>query len=135
VLRSVTPSEDRVLVVDDSGLVREFLRELLSRACRVTTASNGPEAIEAAALDPPMVAVLDYEMPGMTGDRLARRLKAISPATVLILHSAHWFAPDNPARAGFDFYVPKPVTRIADLERTVRLALSIHKARAETVAA
>jgi len=71
-----------VLVVDDEEAVRTFVERVLREAGYVTTlASDGPEAIGAAAkmasLD---LLVTDVIMPQMSGDELARRLRLNQPS-------------------------------------------------------
>ena len=69
------------LVVDDEASVRKFVERVLGEAGYATTAaSDGPEALEAAAkLDRFDILVTDVMMPQMTGDELARRLRAGHP--------------------------------------------------------
>ena len=70
-----------VLVVDDEELVRKFVGRVLSEAgYQITTASDGPEALEVAArLDSFDILVTDVMMPQMTGDELARRVRVTKP--------------------------------------------------------
>ena len=70
-----------VLVVDDEELVRKFVDRVLSEAgYQITTASDGPEALEAAArLESFDILVTDVMMPQMTGDELARRVRVTKP--------------------------------------------------------
>ena len=78
----------RILVVDDEEPVRKFVERVLRDAgYDVSTAGDGPEAIEVAAkmgtLD---VLVTDVMMPQMTGDELARRVRlTMSDVKVLYL--------------------------------------------------
>jgi CheY-like chemotaxis protein len=71
-----------VLIVDDEEALRKFVDRVLSQAgYTTTTASDGPEAIEAAAkLGPLDLLVTDLMMPVMTGDELARRLRLQQPS-------------------------------------------------------
>ena len=71
----------RVLVVDDEELVRKFVERVLREAgYDTTTASDGPEALELAAKAEPFdVLVTDVMMPQMTGDELARQIRASTP--------------------------------------------------------
>jgi len=71
-----------VLIVDDEEGLRKFVDRVLSEAgYTTTTASDGPEAIEAAAkLGPLDLLVTDLMMPKMTGDELARRLRMNQPS-------------------------------------------------------
>ena len=70
-----------VLVVDDEELVRKFVDRVLTEAgYQITTASDGPEALEVAArLERFDILVTDVMMPQMTGDELARRVRVTKP--------------------------------------------------------
>ena len=71
-----------VLVVDDEDLVRKFVERVLREAgYKTATASDGPEALEAAAtLETFDILVTDVMMPQMTGDELARRIRISAPS-------------------------------------------------------
>lgn len=75
------PDKLTVLVVDDEESVRRFVERVLQDAgYRTALASDGPEAIEAAArLGSFDLLVTDVMMPQMTGDELARRLRMTEP--------------------------------------------------------
>jgi CheY-like chemotaxis protein len=70
-----------VLVVDDEELVRKFVDRVMREAGYETaTAADGPEALEVAArLETFDILVTDVMMPQMTGDELARRIRASTP--------------------------------------------------------
>ena len=61
--------------------MRKFVERVLREAgYQTATASDGPEAIEAAAkLEPFDILVTDVMMPQMTGDELARRIRVATP--------------------------------------------------------
>ncbi|MFN3652927.1 MAG: response regulator [Armatimonadota bacterium] len=66
-----------VLTVDDDPLIRRLVQLNLTRAgYRVTTASDGVEALEQLKNEVPDLVVLDITMPRMDGIELLRRLKA-----------------------------------------------------------
>jgi two-component system cell cycle sensor histidine kinase/response regulator CckA len=72
-----SPSQFRVLIVDDEDGVLRYVERVLSEAgYQTSVAANGNDAIEAVkqlgTLD---VLVTDVMMPGMTGDELARQLR------------------------------------------------------------
>lgn len=70
-----------VLVVDDEELVRKFVERVMREAgYQTATAADGPEALEVAAgLETFDILVTDVMMPQMTGDELARRIRAFTP--------------------------------------------------------
>jgi two-component system, cell cycle sensor histidine kinase and response regulator CckA len=71
-----TPSQCRVLVVDDEDSVRRYVAHVLIAAGYQTSAvSNAVEAIESFKNGSFDALVTDVMMPGMTGDELARQLR------------------------------------------------------------
>lgn len=76
----------RVLVVDDSALVREALRMVLSAAegFSVEVAADPLIAMSKMQRVRPDVVVLDLEMPRMDGESFLKKLMAESPLPVLI---------------------------------------------------
>jgi two-component system cell cycle sensor histidine kinase/response regulator CckA len=83
-----TPSRPiNVLIVDDEPSVQRFVERVLSEAGYSTkVAGDGPEALETASrMDEFDLVVTDVMMPQMTGDELARRLRAQHP-TVKVLY-------------------------------------------------
>lgn len=70
-----------VLIVDDDQAVLSFVERVLAEAgYRTMTATNGPDAIEIARKNPFDLLLTDVNMPQMTGDELARRLRHDEPA-------------------------------------------------------
>jgi CheY-like chemotaxis protein len=75
----------RILIVDDSSLIREVAKLALStvEGWEVLTASSGEEGIMRARDDQPDAVLLDVVMPGLDGVATAERLAA-SPDTQAI---------------------------------------------------
>ncbi|MEE2733233.1 MAG: response regulator [Pseudomonadota bacterium] len=71
---------EKVLVVDDDGLVRKLVCRALSNDYEILTAANGAEGLEKATTENPDFVLLDVEMPGMNGFEVCERLKQ-NPAT------------------------------------------------------
>ena len=67
---------DTVLVVDDNGDMRRYLRSLLDPEWRVRLASTGREALELARRERPDLVVSDVMMPDIDGLRLVDQLRA-----------------------------------------------------------
>jgi two-component system, NarL family, response regulator DegU len=80
-----------VLIVDDSPLVRRFLREVLTESEWIVCeeAANGREGIVKAQELRPDVIILDLAMPEMNGLQTARLLKRIMPTTPLLMFTSH----------------------------------------------
>ncbi len=68
-----------ILLVDDSPLFRETLREIIAMVrptWQVLEATNGAEGVELAQTRLPDLILLDLNMPVMNGDEAANRLRA-----------------------------------------------------------
>jgi two-component system, OmpR family, alkaline phosphatase synthesis response regulator PhoP len=83
-----------VLVVDDEVHVRRLVELHLERAgYRVTTASDGQEALDKVAAEHPDLVILDVIMPRVDGFEVLRRLKGnpeTAPIPVLMLTVRIW---------------------------------------------
>jgi DNA-binding NarL/FixJ family response regulator len=84
--------ETRILIVDDSPLVRQRLRDLLQqhpdwRVCG--EAANGQDAIARAGELTPDVIVLDFLMPGMNGMQAAREIGKLIPDVPILMFTTH----------------------------------------------
>src|SRR5437667_10742755 len=79
-----------ILVVDDEGDARTFLTSLLANeGYEVAACSNGHEALAAVEKLHPDLVVSDERMPEMEGTELLGRIRAMSPATRVVLYSAY----------------------------------------------
>lgn len=82
----------RVLLADDHALVREGLARILteSGSCEVVAqASDGLTAVAQAKEFRPQVAVLDIDMPKLSGIEAARRIHAELPQTKVLVVTVH----------------------------------------------
>ena len=112
----------RILIVDDSSLVRLYYRNILERAgFEVEQAINGIEAIERVQAQAFNLVVVDVNMPKMDGLSFLRALRrsapsvATLPALVITTESSQHDL-DDARSAGANFYLVKPVSE-ADLLR------------------
>jgi DNA-binding response OmpR family regulator len=79
-----------VLLVEDERLISALLEEVLTDAGHsVTAATDGDAALFAAATQPPSAAVLDWSIPGTSGLRLMRELRALVPDLPMVVISGH----------------------------------------------
>lgn len=81
----------RVLIVDDSAVMRTLLRSVMTADPRLEvagTAANGADALEAVATVKPDLMLLDLEMPVMDGMEVLRRLQTQGSRLPVIMCSA-----------------------------------------------
>jgi sigma-B regulation protein RsbU (phosphoserine phosphatase) len=109
-------SHAEILVVDDDAMSRRVLAQLLSAAgykCRVS--NDGSEALETIHARPPSLLLLDFDMPGLNGAEVLRRLRSDENPTVAqipaIMLTAHGSEQSEVSclQAGADDFVTKPV--------------------------
>jgi two-component system chemotaxis response regulator CheB len=82
----------RVLVAEDSPVIREFLVYILSsdeNICIVGSASNGEEAIQAVEQYKPDVITMDIHMPKMDGLEATRRIMEIQPTPIIVVSGSY----------------------------------------------
>ena len=114
----------RILVVDDSSLVRLYYRSALEKGgFEVEQAINGIEAMERVLSQPFDLVIVDVNMPRMDGFTFLRslRCRAADVATLpaLMISTESGIQDIAEARAsGANFYLVKPVAE-ADLVRHV----------------
>jgi two-component system, OmpR family, KDP operon response regulator KdpE len=99
-----------VLVVDDEPQILRALRvNLAARAYDVVTASNGRQALDAAARHHPDIVVLDLGLPDMDGVDVIRGLRGWTTVPIIILSGrSQSTAKVQALDAGADDYVTKP---------------------------
>ena len=109
-------SHAEILVVDDDAMSRRVLAQLLGSAgynCRVS--NDGSEALETIHARPPSLLLLDFDMPGLNGAEVLRRLRSDGNPTVAqipaIMLTAHGSEQSEVSclQAGADDFVTKPV--------------------------
>jgi CheY-like chemotaxis protein len=102
----------RILIVDDSPVLREGLKSVISNSPTydiVGEASDGLEAIEAVSKFHPDLVLMDLSMPRMDGLTATEKIKKEWPATKILVFTIHkspeyWTAALN---AGADGYIEK----------------------------
>jgi two-component system, chemotaxis family, chemotaxis protein CheY len=120
----VASAKARVLIVDDSSLVRLYYRSALEKAgFEVEQAINGIEAMERTLSQPFDLVIVDVNMPRMDGFTFVRTLRRVATdvaSTPALMISTEAEVQDVAAAraAGANFYLVKPVSE-AELVRHV----------------
>jgi len=109
-------SGERILVADDDATSRKLLTRILTRAgFDCTEAPDGIEALNLLQADPPSLLLLDYDMPGMDGAEVLKRLRRDGNAAVAqipaIMLTGHGGEESEVLclEAGADDFVTKPI--------------------------
>jgi two-component system cell cycle response regulator len=133
----------KVLIADDSATSRALLRSVLTRwGYEIVSAVNGAEAWEELSKpDAPALAILDWEMPHMTGPEVCRRVRENlrEPYTYILLLTGKGSKGETVEGldAGADDYVVKPFdehelqVRLRAGKRIVDLQMDLLRAREE----
>jgi two-component system chemotaxis response regulator CheB len=134
----------KVLVVEDSPVVRDLLSYILSSDPGIQVigaAATGEEAIRAAARLRPDLITMDVNMPGINGFDATRRIMETCPSPIIIVSAS--YDPKNLAKtfqaveAGALTFLPPPLGighpefrgRADELIRTVKLMSEIKVVR------
>ncbi len=117
----------KILVVDDEPeIVRVIVKIMEARGHEVTTAIDGPTALEKVAEAAPDVIILDLNLPKMDGFEVCRRIKS-NPDTmhipVVMMTAAYVRVEDaeHGTALGADEYVTKPFLREVLIHNVERL--------------
>jgi two-component system cell cycle response regulator len=124
----------KVLIAEDEPLFRKILSQLLSPEFELTVTEDGTTALARLQEENgPVLAILDWVMPGISGIDVCRCLRAQrrTAGTYVILLTARNSAADIVAglRAGADDYATKPV-QAEELRARVQLGCRIIELRA-----
>ena len=104
----------RVLVADDEPVSRTVVGAMLKKAGYIVTFANDGEQAwsQLAGENPPAIALLDWEMPGLAGPEVVARLRSrqLQTPTYVILLTSRDSSADIVAglKGGADDYVTKP---------------------------
>ncbi len=127
--------KEKILVADDEKSMREFLEIMLRKeGYRVTLASNGEEAVRWAEKEIFDLALLDIRMPKLDGLLALKKIKSLSPETVVVIITA-FASTDTAIRAmkeGAYDYITKPF-KVDEIKLIIRNALEKKKLEKENL--
>ena len=124
-------SHAQILVVDDDAISRKILAQLLASAghdCR--ECEDGAKALQLIHAKPPSLLLLDFDMPGLNGAEVLRRLRSdADPAvaqipTIMLTGHGSEESEVSCLQAGADDFVTKPINAAvlrARIETQLRL--------------
>jgi DNA-binding response OmpR family regulator len=83
-------SPRRVLVVDDEPLVCDSIQRILALDHHeVESVADGDAALATFQVGKFDLLIIDYEMPGMKGDKLAASIRAVAPQQPILMMTAY----------------------------------------------
>ena len=124
-------SNGQILIVDDDGMSRKILAQMLVAAgYECHESDNGGKALELMRAEQPSLLLLDFDMPGLNGAEVLKRLRADSDPAVAqipaIMLTGHGSEESEVLclQAGADDFVTKPINAAvlrARIETQLRL--------------
>jgi len=124
-------SRARILVVDDDAISRKILAQLLASAGHDSReCEDGAKALQLIHAKPPSLLLLDFDMPGLNGAEVLRRLRSdADPAvaqipTIMLTGHGSEESEVSCLQAGADDFVTKPINAAvlrARIETQLRL--------------
>ena len=116
-----------IIIVEDAADIRILVQRLihdLTHDFDLIAVDASTKALEHLAHRTVPLLVTDYAMPGMDGLELTRRVKAASPATTIVMITAHESAKlrAQAAAAGAEHFLAKPFP-LSQFEQLARAVL------------
>jgi DNA-binding NarL/FixJ family response regulator len=126
-MSAVSDAPLRIMVVDDHPMWRDAVARDLAEAGHdvVATAGDGRTAVRIAAAARPQVAVVDLQLPDISGVEVTRRLASADPVVRVLVLSASAEQADvlEAVKAGATGYLTKSAVRDELLDAVRRTAL------------
>jgi DNA-binding NtrC family response regulator len=125
------PSKEKILVIDDEDVVLEVMKELLEgNGYRVYLAKDGMEGLELVKKEGEFpLAIVDKNLPGMSGLEVIGKIKDISPDTkfIIITGYASIESAEIAMRLGVCEYIVKPFENLNEVMNVVEKTLQKYR--------
>jgi nitrogen-specific signal transduction histidine kinase/ActR/RegA family two-component response regulator len=130
--QQAAPLEGLVLLIDDEEVVREIGSDMLKTlGLKCLTATNGTEGIEIFKKNSAEIklVLLDIEMPGISGEKVFRILKELSPELRILIASGYGrdYLETEIFKSKISHFIPKPF-KIEQLSYQVTKLIGAHDA-------
>ena len=127
--------KDKLLVADDEQSMREFLEIMFKKeGYHVSLASNGEEVLKLTEKEIFDLVLLDIRMPRLDGISALKKIKALSPETIVIMITAYASA-DTAIKAmkeGAYDYITKPF-KVDEIKLIIKNALEKKNLQRENI--
>ncbi len=102
----------RVIIADDSDLILDWLKEMLSAFNQVEIVAalkNGTDALYALRTLKPDLAIVDLKMPGLSGLEVLKEIRKVDKDVKFIILTFYAFDPyrQSAVKAGVDYFFSK----------------------------
>jgi CheY-like chemotaxis protein len=117
----------KILFADDDSGIREVVSEILSReGYQVVVAKDGPEVLVLAKSDKPDLIISDFQMPGLNGIDVCKRLKAddFTKNIPVIMVTGYPSEKEESLNAGAFDFIAKPIDK-TDLLLRIKCVLKV----------
>ena len=103
----------KILIIDDEpDVMKMVVYRLKAKGYEIFTAPNGKDGVEAAKLQKPALILLDYRLPDLSAEEVARQIHINEETKVVPIILVTASAEDISAKAkecGAVDYIPKPI--------------------------
>lgn len=124
----------KILIVEDSDVVRDVLRQFFEPRFRVQSAGNASHALSIIVRGAPDVVLLDIKMPGLDGVSLLKSLREMGVTVPIFIMTGYdsLDVAQDVLSAGASGYLPKPFD-LLHLDRLVAEACGVPTLEASSV--
>jgi CheY-like chemotaxis protein len=119
----------KVLIVEDSSLLRQLLRGMLKERfpfIRIVEATDGKEALQKVSEFSPDLIFMDIRLPGVNGLELTKRIKAQYPNIIVVILTGYDLPEYRDASRQYaDYFFSKDSSTTENIIELVRLIVLI----------
>ena len=125
----------RILVADDEGIMLESIKSIIlsnfGSECQVVCVKTGRAVIEQAEAFRPDIAIVDIQMPGLSGIQAIREVRRFNSSMVFIIITAYdkFSYAQEAVNLGVMEFITKPVNKKKILDVCIRAMHQVEEAR------